>query len=334
MLALELPNIEYTTITQARRLSVELPYADPFRGCMYGQKNGPALALVGAASGIATGISVGGFLGGMMIVGGIASGLGALTGNETLSKIGMGLSLAGGIGSAFTTPTGEFINPFSEGNRFGETALGGGIEKMKNGVKSFFGDVTGGPVSQMGIDGNAILDTALPDVSGPAMTQSMIDAVPKTGIDLSQSGVLDKAADAAAGTAQGGGGGLLSFMGSNKDLWGMVSGAADGVLQYQDNQIRKPYYDAAAASAEANANATNLQTEQLRQRMENVKAQPEVQLGVNPNASVHGRTPGTAEGRVAVVLDGQVKYLSQAEYETMRQQQQQPSGLLNTGSPA
>jgi len=286
---------------------------------------GPAIALAGAASGIMTGLSIGGFMGGMMIVGSIASGLGALTGNETLSKIGMGLSLAGGIGSAFMTPDGAFMNPFAEGNSFGDTALGTGIEKMKNGVKNFFGDVTGAPIDQLNIDGGAIINTAMPDVSAGAMTQGIVDAAPSMGVDLSS--VAGNAA--AAAPKQG----LLASAMGNKDILSGLSGMADGYGDYQDRKMKEGYYEASASNAEANANLTNLQANQLQQRMNNMKAQPQVNLGVNPNVNVHDRAPGSAEGRVAVVKDGQVMYLSQTEYDAMRQAQQ-PSGLLATGAAA
>ena len=59
----------------------------------------PAVALIGAAASVSAGIAAGGLLGGMMIAGGVMTGLGTLTGNKKLTRIGAVLGLAGGIGS-------------------------------------------------------------------------------------------------------------------------------------------------------------------------------------------------------------------------------------------
>jgi hypothetical protein len=125
---------------------------------------------------------------------------------------------------------------------------------------------------------------------------------------------------------------LLSSIGGNKDLLNMASGLADGYTNYQETKIKEPYYEALTGNAEANANSTNVQTQQLEQRMANMQAQPDVGLGVNPNAQVFNKTPGSTAGKVAVVMNGEVKYLSQAEYDALRAQQSSgPSGLITTG---
>lgn len=60
----------------------------------------PAIAIVAAVGTVSAGAAMGGILGGVMMAGGVMSGLGAITGNKTLSKIGMIASLGAGIGSA------------------------------------------------------------------------------------------------------------------------------------------------------------------------------------------------------------------------------------------
>lgn len=65
------------------------------------QRGGPAVALIGAAGSIGAGMAVIGtsaLMGGLMIAGGVVSGLGAITGNKTLSTLGMLTGLAGGVG--------------------------------------------------------------------------------------------------------------------------------------------------------------------------------------------------------------------------------------------
>ena len=76
----------------------------------------PAIALVGAAASISAGVAAGGLLGGMMIAGGVMTGLGTLTGNKKLARIGAIVGLAGGIGTMVS----------NAGNAAGAAASAGG----------------------------------------------------------------------------------------------------------------------------------------------------------------------------------------------------------------
>jgi hypothetical protein len=326
MLAIEIPQISYQMPTTQGRWSFEHP-TDHNRGIAFGEKNGPAIALVGAFSAISAGATIGGFLGGVMIAGGIASGLGALTGNKTLSTIGMGLSLAGGIGSAFTNAaTGEFMNPFAEGFEFGDTNLGAGFSKIKN----FFSDATGttSAVTDLGINGESLVSEAgvdnlatIESGSDGAIIRDIDNNVTSGGTSQTVNGAT--AASAGSGEAASGGGGLLASFGGSKDLLNLASGLAGA---YQDNQAleqEQPYLDAKVDSLES-------QTDLLNNRYNNMQGQPEVGLGVNPNANVYNKAPGANQGKYAVVLNGEVKYVTQAEYDAIKQQQG-GSGLLSQG---
>lgn len=59
-----------------------------------------AIPLVAAAFSVSAGLTAGGIMGGLMVAGGALTGLGALTGNKKLARIGAIASLAGGVGSA------------------------------------------------------------------------------------------------------------------------------------------------------------------------------------------------------------------------------------------
>lgn len=96
----------------------EHPYGDPFSGAPYGQFEkskglgmilgvvtsvvtmGAALPMLASAS-LATQLA-----GGAMMAGGVLNGVGTLTGNKKLMKIGGVLSLAGGIGAGLSSMTG------------------------------------------------------------------------------------------------------------------------------------------------------------------------------------------------------------------------------------
>jgi hypothetical protein len=331
MLALEIPKTSYVMPTLQTRYTFEHP-TDHNRGIAFGEKNGPAIALVGAVSAISAGAAIGGILGGVIIAGGIASGLGAITGNKTLSTIGMGLSLAGGVGSAFTnSATGEFMNPFSEGFEFGDTSLGAGFSKIKN----FFSDVTGpsDAVNALNVNGESIVNSAGTDgletvesTSGNAIVRGVDNNVTSGGNIRQAIGDASSGISGITGSSSGGGG-LLASIGGGKDLLNLASGVAGA---YQDNQAieqKQPYID-------AQVEATNAQTDLLQNRYNNMQGQPGVGLDVNQNAQVFNATPGTAQGKYAVVVNGEVKYVSQAEYDAIRAQQGGGSGLINQGAPA
>jgi len=87
--------------THRRQETMGEPVGDAFHGPAFGERRGPAIAVFGAFGSISAGLAAGGLMGGLMIAGGVMSGLGAITGNKTLSKLGMLTGLAGGVGQFF-----------------------------------------------------------------------------------------------------------------------------------------------------------------------------------------------------------------------------------------
>ncbi len=111
----------FESANQARMIKLamsEHPYGDPFGGAPYGQFEkskglgmvlgvvasvvtmGAALPMLASAS-LATQLA-----GGAMMAGGVLNGVGTVTGNKKLMKIGGVLSLAGGIGAGVSSMTG------------------------------------------------------------------------------------------------------------------------------------------------------------------------------------------------------------------------------------
>jgi hypothetical protein len=330
MIALKKPETTYIPMTLTRRYAVDMPYADPFKGTPYGERNGPAVAVVGAVGSIGAGAAIVGtnaLIGGLMIAGGIASAVGAITGNEALSTLGMGLSLAGGIGTAFVnSSTGAFMNPFAEGANFSDTIMGSAFTKMKG----FFsgGESAADALGYTGQDYAADYTGVVDDISADTMTKGLIDAAPKTGVDIMNQG--SKIASS-AGNVAGKSSGLLGSIGENKDLLNLATGLADGYSNYRETEAIKPLRDAQISNLEANADATNFNTQLAENRYNNMQGQPSVEIGVNPNAQVFNQTPGTAPGKYAVVMNGEVKYVNQAEYDALRANQSAGGGLLPSG---
>lgn len=92
----------------------------------------PAVAIVAAVGTVSAGAAMGGVLGGIMMAGGVMTGLGAVTGNKNLQRIGMVASLGAGIGSAM--------------------GLAGAANNAWN-------SVVGGADSALGVTGNSFLAT-------------------------------------------------------------------------------------------------------------------------------------------------------------------------------
>lgn len=93
----------YLTRTQTRAMALDHPIGDPTGGAAYGEKNDPISAIISIASMAGTYATAGSFaamtlMEGITFAGAALSLVGNVTGNKTLSKIGMIAGLAGGVG--------------------------------------------------------------------------------------------------------------------------------------------------------------------------------------------------------------------------------------------
>ena len=90
----------YLSRSISRTLSADHPVGDPTGGAAYGEKNDPVSAILSVA---AMGASyapmmAGGIMAGVTFAGAAVSLVGNITGNKTLSKIGMVAGIVGGLG--------------------------------------------------------------------------------------------------------------------------------------------------------------------------------------------------------------------------------------------
>lgn len=107
----------YFSRSMTRTLSADHPVGDPTGGAAYGEKNDPISAAISIASMVGTYSAAGTFaamtlMQGLTFAGAAMSLVGNVTGNKTLSKIGMVAGIAGGLGQLAeakgwisTTPT-------------------------------------------------------------------------------------------------------------------------------------------------------------------------------------------------------------------------------------
>jgi hypothetical protein len=331
MIAIQIPKLEYKTISYTRLLSAEMPFADARHGAPYGEKNGPAIALAGAIGSISAGMAAtSALLGGIMIAGGIATGLGVLTGNKSLMTIGAVAGLAGfGVG-AFTGVDGGFMNPFSSAadgtSNFFNTVSGGAVKSVFSNIKSGLG-ITDSAAA------GAIKDTA--GVTGAINNSTpaigSIDAEIASGAsslkyaDGASTSVFGRAVDAvgsAAGTAggKGGSGGLLNMLTGDSGAVKSLGGLADGYMKYQEYEQNQPLIDAKVDSTNTQTDAQKQQMEILAQRQRNMQFQPGNMAQVNQAHDVYSGQPGaTQAGKIAVSISGEVKYVTPEEYNQIQQ---------------
>lgn len=118
--------------SMTRAMGMELPIGDPFGGPAYGEKNDPVSAFISLASMAGTYAAAGSFaamtlMQGLTFAGAALSLVGNVTGNRTLSKIGLVAGLAGGVGmlaeSAGIFSSGTVGETFGLGEAAGNASL-------------------------------------------------------------------------------------------------------------------------------------------------------------------------------------------------------------------
>ena len=145
----------YLTRTQTRAMAADHPIGDPTGGAAYGEKNDPITAIISIASMAGTYAAAGSFaamtlMQGITFAGAALSLVGNVTGNKTLSKIGMIAGIAGGVGM------------------FADSVLGGA--PIGGTVGEAFGKST--VTDAMLADPNYLGQTATPVVDGKAVVPS------------------------------------------------------------------------------------------------------------------------------------------------------------------
>lgn len=146
-------NTLYLSLSESRMLSSEFPIGDPFGGPASGMRQAPVIAIAGAVAGTAAGIGMlgttmfgiaglGSLVGGMLIAGSVMSGIGTITGNKKLAKIGGTLSLIGGVAgfaSGAMTAAGQAA---SAGQEFGVLdAIKAGSTSLSDAYTKGMGDI-------------------------------------------------------------------------------------------------------------------------------------------------------------------------------------------------
>lgn len=115
----------YLSRAVTRAMSADHPIGDPFGGPAYGERRDPVSAIISIGTMVGSYAAAGTFAAmaiteGLMFAGAAISLVGNITGNRTLSKIGMVAGLAGGVGALAETFTGQTLGTL--GDAFGAGA--------------------------------------------------------------------------------------------------------------------------------------------------------------------------------------------------------------------
>jgi hypothetical protein len=300
----------YLSRSISRTLSADHPVGDPTGGAAYGEKNDPVSAILSVA---AMGASyapmmAGGIMAGVTFAGAAVSLVGNITGNKTLSKIGMVAGIVGGLGQmgAF----GEGIQNAKFGDSFRSTvdtsAIPTGPSKaplqqtptsMADELSAQQKIVDANKASGMqtvGVGGQSAPVSASPGYTGgssytgnyvpPDMAVATADAAAKTA---TEPGLLSKAWQGTKDI----GSGLMDFAKDNPYGAMMIGQTAAPIAEYLSGKTDAEIAALEAQTGYADTRALQMQEEiaKEKRRRENLSqgyAQVNTGINVNPNASM------------------------------------------------
>lgn len=307
----------YLSRSISRSMSADHPVGDPTGGAAYGEKNDPVSAILSVA---AMGASyapmmAGGIMAGVTFAGAAVSLVGNITGNKTLSKIGMVAGIVGGLGQmgAF----GEGIQGAKWGDSFSSTvdtsAIGSSNAPLKQtpaGTTTVAGEPTnvaaygkttaanapamsGGGLPGVEAQANIVGSPSYtaPPVDATSLASATTPAAAPTGLlDKAMSGTMEMGKDIYGGLKSAGSG-IMSFAKENPYGAMLIGQTAAPIADYLSGKTDAEIAALEAQTGYADANALRIQEEiaKEKRRRENLSqgyAQVNTGINVNPNASM------------------------------------------------
>ena len=315
----------YFSRSISRTMSADHPVGDPTGGAAYGEKNDPISAIISIASMAGTYAAAGTFtamtlMQGLTFAGAAMSLVGNVTGNKTLSKIGMVAGVAGGLGQmgAF----GETAKSATWGSTFGGSsaapvAPGTGNAPLKGTPTNTttvagtskdvaaYGQTTAanapamtggapGVTPQANIPNSPTYTAPVADASGVLANTSATTA-PTSLLDKTVSGTMEMGKDIYGGLKSAGSG-IMSFAKENPYGAMAVGQIAAPISEYLSGKTDAEIdaLEAQTRANEANAGFADERTQQLKEeiarekmRRANLNAgygQIDAGITINPNA--------------------------------------------------
>lgn len=312
----------YLSRSISRTLSADHPVGDPTGGAAYGEKNDPVSAILSVA---AMGASyapmmAGGIMAGVTFAGAAVSLVGNITGNKTLSKIGMVAGVVGGLGQmgAF----GEAAKGATWGSTFGGSstvpttastnaslqqtpAKGTTTVAGESSNVAAYGQTTAanapamtggapGVTPQANVVGSPTYSGPPPDAASSLASATAPAAAPTSLLDRTVSGTMEMGKDLYGGLKSAGSG-LMSFAKDNPYAAMMVGQTAAPIAEYLSGKTDAEIAALEAQTGYADQRALQMQEEIAREkrRRENLaQGYAQVNTGINVNTNANTAQQG------------------------------------------
>jgi len=285
-------NKTYMSRAVSRAMAADHPIGDPVGGAAYGERNDPISAIVAISSMAGTYAAAGTFaamtvMQGITFVGSALSLVGNVTGNKTLSKIGMIAGLAGGIGQfadyAMGTQMGGTLGQL--GNKMGlnnvtglsnvsipTDALAMTRDQLKSNIGAYGGVTPEGfakGVSSAGVNAptsnaaaamasGAPVNTAV----APAGMGAPVEAITKSGSPT----ITESVATPTFETLKDAGKGVLDFTKKNPEAASIIAKSVGGLADWMSGKT-----DAEIAALKSQVGYADARAMQIQQEIEKEK---------------------------------------------------------------
>lgn len=321
----------YLSREMTRAMSLDHPIGDPFGGPAYGERREPISAIISVGAMIGSGsafaaatTTLGAVMAGVSFAGAALSLIGNITGNSTLSKIGMVAGLVGGVGMGADALLGGKNFTFSGGDAAGAPEWLQGAKKALN-LTPAGTTVAPAEAARQGlatnVDATSLVDAAgaapggltapgssanalnAPGGGANALNLGPSDSINTVAGELAQApgsltmppGAQAPATAAGPGSlmdsVKGAGKGMLDFVKQNPGAAYMAGSAVSGVADWLSGKTDAEIAALQAQVGYADARAMQIQDEIARekQRRANLNqgwAQVDTRLPVNQNVTL------------------------------------------------
>lgn len=322
-------NKTYMSRAVSRAMAADHPIGDPVGGAAYGERNDPISAIVAISSMAGTYAAAGTFatmtlMQGLTFVGSALSLVGNVTGNKTLSKIGMIAGLAGGIGQfadyAMGTQMGGTLGQLGSKMGFSQVSLANPAE-LSGLQMSQASNAIGGVTPKGFVEGVSSSGTSVPYTGGynpnsaGALANPAGTAVPAA---VAPTAVASAAATPAATavtapvtaptfeTLKDAGKGVLKFTKENPEAASIIAKSVGGLADWMSGKT-----DAEIAALKSQVGYADARAMQIQQEIEKEKTRraninqgyAAVNTGLNVNTNALMQSPSIAAP--TVTLPGQ-----------------------------
>jgi len=326
-------NKTYMSRAVSRAMAQDHPIGDPVGGAAYGERNDPISAIVAISSMAGTYAAAGTFaamtvMQGITFVGSALSLVGNVTGNKTLSKIGMIAGLAGGIGQfadyAMGTQMGGTLGQLGSKVGISNVPLGGAEALSQTQAMNASRALTGGSPSGFQTTGGvSSAGTSVPYTAGynpnsagalanPAGSSVSAAAAPAAAAAAPAAAapaapVIESVTPPVFDTLKDAGKGVLAFTKANPEAASIIAKSVGGLADWMSGKT-----DAEIAAMKAQVGYADARAMQIQQEIEKEKTRraninqgyTAVNTGLNVNTGATMQPAAIAAPTVALPGQG------------------------------